>query len=300
MDSNRLIEREKKWIDEICNKNQYDSNLRHIIWILIPAFIKKYGVEKEKLIKDTFENVKIISSNKESETIRAYYSSTLVKRGEDYVTKKIMVIQNYNKISLVELVDSLAHEFNHAINSYRNEIKIGNKRIYLRTGLTYRIYEKSTLQFIKKDPSFILEEIINTKQTEDVMNIIKQMNLEDSNFKNTVYAINSETENLYNSNSYYLQSRICKEIIENRTFFSTLEKLRLTGDIYDIENWFDNMIGEKKKYQEFIILLNDIFELEKEYHEKRFFKKRILNKIRNKSEEIKKIINKFNKNVNFR
>lgn len=300
MDSNLLIEREKKWIDEICNKYQYDNNIRHILWILIPAFIKKYGLEKEKLIKDTFENIKIISSNKESETIRAYYSSTLIKREEGYITKKVMVIHNYNKIRLVELVDSLAHEFNHAINSYFNEIKIGDQKIYLRTGLTYRIYEKESLHFIKKDPSFVLEEIINTKQTEDVMNIIKQMNLEDSNFKNTIYAINSETNLHYNSNSYYLQNRICKEIVENRTFFSTLEKLRLTGDIFDIENWFDYIIGEKKQYQKFINLLNDIFNLEKEYYEKRFFKKRILNKIRDKSEEIKRIIHKFNKNVNFR
>ena len=300
MDNNILIEREKKWIDDICNKYNYDSNIHHILWILIPAFIKKYGLEKEQLIKNTFENIKIISSNKESETVRAYYSSTLIKQGENYITKKIMVINNYNKISLVELVDSLAHEFNHAINSYKNEIKIGNKIIYLRTGLAFRIYEKSSLHFIKKDPSYILEEIINTKQTEDVMNIIKQMNVEDSNIKNTIYAINSETSNIYNSNSYYLQSRICREIIENRTFFSTLEKLRLTGDVYDIDNWFDNVIGEKKKYQEFIHLLNDIFELEKEYHEKRFFKNRVLNKIRRKSEDLVRIINIFNKNVNFR
>ena len=31
---------------------------------------------------------------------------------------------------------------------------------------------KNTLKFVKKDPSFILEEIINTKQTEDIINRI--------------------------------------------------------------------------------------------------------------------------------
>ena len=40
MDNNILIEREKKWIDDICNKYNYDSNIHHILWILIPAFIK--------------------------------------------------------------------------------------------------------------------------------------------------------------------------------------------------------------------------------------------------------------------
>ena len=35
-----------------------------------------------------------------------------------------MVIQNYQKNSLVDLLDNLVHEFNHAINSSINEIKI--------------------------------------------------------------------------------------------------------------------------------------------------------------------------------
>ena len=300
MDINLLIEREKVFIDNICDKYNYDTNIRHILWIIIPAFIMKYGLDKEKLVLDTFKNTTIYSSNKDSQMIRAYYSSILVKRNDNYNTIKKMVIHNYNKITLVELVDTLAHEFNHAINSYSNEIKVDDKYIYLRTGLTYRIYNKKTLSFIKKDSSFILEEIINTKQTEDVINIIKNMKLKDSTLNNTVYAINSETNNKYNSSSYNLQSSICRKIMENRTFISTLEKLRLAGEIYDIEKWFDDIVGENNKYKEFITLLNEIYELEILYNEKKYFKSRLLNKIRNKSNKILLIVNKFNENVIFR
>ena len=55
----------------------------------------------------------------------------------NFVTVKFMVIQNYNKISLVDLLDNLVHEFNHAINSITNEITWNSEEVSLRTGLSY-------------------------------------------------------------------------------------------------------------------------------------------------------------------
>ena len=98
MNENYILEREKPYIDEISNKYQYDSNIRHILYIMIPAFIIKYGTSKEKLILNTFQDIQIIRSNKESKNVRAYYSSTPKKQGEEYITKKYMVIYNYEKI----------------------------------------------------------------------------------------------------------------------------------------------------------------------------------------------------------
>ena len=79
MDINRIIEREKQFIESICNTYQYDNNLRHILLLLIPTFILKYGIEKEQLIKNTFQSTRIIPSNEESKMIRAYYVSTPYK-----------------------------------------------------------------------------------------------------------------------------------------------------------------------------------------------------------------------------
>lgn len=300
MDSNLVIEKEKAFIDEISDKYNYDSNIRHLLYIIIPAFIIKYGISKEKLILNTFRDIIIINSEKESKNVKAYYSSTPKLIDGEYKTKKYMVIQNYNKISLIDLLDNLVHEFNHAVNSYTNEIKVTNKYIYLRTGLTYRIYKKEDLSFVKKDPSFMLEEIINTKQTEDIINIIKTFDPDNRSISNTIYAINSETRHKYNSNSYYLQSYICKEILNNRTFISTLENLRITGDIYDISKWFDDIVGKDGKYKELITLLNDVYNLEIEYSNKKYFKSFTLGKIKDASRSIMRIIDEYNNNVNFR
>ena len=300
MNSNLIIEREKEFIDKISDLYNYDSNIRHLLYIIIPAFIIKYGTPYEKLILDTFKNTRIISSNKESKRVLAYFSSNPKLINKEYKTSKYMVIENYDKISLVDLLDNLVHEFNHAINSYNNEIKVTKKYLLLRTGLTYRVYKKDDLSFIKKDESFILEEIINTKQTEDIINIIKEFKLDKREFDTTIYAINSETNHTYNSNSYYLQSYICKKILVNKTFIRTLEKLRLTGDIYDINKWFDDIVGRDGSYKELISLLHKVYNLEIEYSNKKYFKKITLNKIKSTSQEILTIIEKFDNNVNFK
>ena len=300
MDSNLVIEKEKDFIDQISDNYGYDSNIRHLLYIIIPAFIIKYGISKEKFILNTFKDTMIINSNKESNAVKAYYLSKPIYINGEYKTQKTMVIHNYNKISLVNLLDNLVHEFNHAVNSYQKEIKETNKYILLRTGLTYRVYNKSDLSFVKKDQSFILEEIINTKQTEDIINIIKTFSPNNSSISNTIYAINSETNHKYNSNSYYLQSYVCKEILNNRTFISTLEGLRITGDVYEINKWFDDIVGKEGKYKELISLLHEIFDLEVEYSKRKYIKSIIINKIRDKSKEISRIIEEYNNNVNFK
>lgn len=300
MDSNLIIEREKRFIDRICDFYGYDSNLRHLLYIIIPAFIMKYGISKEKLILDTFKNIIIIKSNKKSEFLKAYYLSLPKYINNEYISMKQIVIYNYDKISLIELLDTLVHEFNHAVNSFLNEIVQDDKYILLRTGLTYRAYRKSDLSFIKKDPSFILEEIINTKQTEDIINIIKGFDSNNSSISNTIFSINGETENRYNSNSYFLQGYTCKEILKNRTFISTLEELRIAGEVSEIEKWFDDIFGKSGKYKEFISLLNELYNLENDYSKKKIFKFLVLNKIRDTSNSIKKIIDVFNNNLAFK
>ncbi len=299
MKESLILEKEKDVIDKICDQYQYDSNIRHLLYLIIPAFIIKYGLDKEKLILSTFQEIQIIHSDKDTKAIKAYYSSTPKKVMDDYTTRKYIVIQNYEKISLVDLLDNLVHEMNHAINSYVNEIRVTKHFIYLRTGLTYRIYNKENIQFIRKESTYILEEIINTKQTSDIINIIKQMTSEDTEINNTIYAINGETTSSYLSNAYYLQSHICKEILNNKTFISTLEKLRINGEIYDIEKWFDDITGKKDSYKELNTLLEKVYLLELKYAEQKFFKNLTMRKIKEAANKIIKIVERFNNSVNF-
>lgn len=300
MNPSLVIQREKVFIDKICDENQYDNNIRHLLYVIIPAFIIKYGVNKENLVLNTFRDIKIVLSDVKDKYVKAYYSSKPVLINQEYHTLKYMVLQNYSDTDLVNLIDNLVHEFNHAINSYLNEIKVTKKYIYLRTGLTYRIYQKDTLKFVKKAPSFMLEEIINTKQTEEIINIMKSFDDSNRDIDNLIYALNSETHHKYSSNSYYLEGSICKQILNNRTFINTLANLRINGEVYDIQKWFDDITGEDGSYNELIHLLNDIYQLELKYAEKKLFKGFILNKIRDTSRSVMRIVEKFDQNVNYR
>ena len=257
-------------------------------------------MKNENLILNTFRDIRIVKSDKQDKYVKAYFSSRPVYLNGEYSTVKYMVIQNYSKISLIDLLDNLVHEFNHAVNSYREEIRVTKNYVYLRTGLTFRVYKKDPISFVRKDPSYLLEEIINTKQTEEVINIIKSFDSNNSNITNTIYAINNETDHKYNSNSYYLESYSCKQILENRTFINTLANLRLTGDVYNITSWFDDIIGKEGTYKELISLLNEMYDLEYEYSEKKLFKSITLGKIRKVSRKIMYIVEKFDNNVNYR
>ena len=236
-------------------------------------------------------------TNEKKEYVKAFYNSKPIYEGDKYKTIKYMVLQNYNETNLIDLYDNLVHEFNHAINSCVNEIKVGKNYLYLRTGLTYRVYRKKDLSFVRKDPSYMLEEIINTEQTSEIINIIKGFDQNNPNIANTIYAINSETGYKYNSNSYFLEGYVCKQILENKTFIRTLETLRINWDVYDIGKWFDNITGEDGSYKELIRLLNDIYNLELQYANKKYFKSFTLGKIKDVSRSIMRIVNKFNNNV---
>ena len=299
MDSNKIIEMEKQFVDTLCDDYQYDSNIRHILYLVVPAFILKYGMNKEKIIHNTLKEVKILKSNQASKQVKGYYNARPIRFGNEIKVIKHLALFNYNSISLIDLLETLVHEINHAINSYNNTIRITKKYICLRTGLTHLIYDKETLEPIKKDDSYILEEIINTKQTDDVINIIKGFDKNNSLISSTIFSINGETPTVYVSESYYLEGYICKEIINNRTFIRTLENLRLSGEVYSVSTWFDDIYGKKGTYKEMINLLKEIIDLEREFSNKRLFKTPIINKIRSYSRRVMNIIEKFNENSNF-
>ena len=46
--------------DEITKNYNYPENIRHLLYIIIPAFIIKYNLENERIIIDTFKNIPII------------------------------------------------------------------------------------------------------------------------------------------------------------------------------------------------------------------------------------------------
>lgn len=298
MNSN-LINKYIPIINNISLKYNYDNNIKHLLYLIIPAFITKYK-HKEQLITNTFKNIPIIIKNEKNNYINAYYTSIPTYTNNNITTNKFIIINNYQKISLINLLDSLIHEFNHAINSYQKEINIKDNILHLRTGLTYITYSLPNLTPKEKLPTYILEEIINTKQTESIINLIKNYQDKSHDFiSNIIYALNNETNSNYTSNAYYLETHILSKLLSNKTFIYTLENLRIEGNIEDIEPWFNNITNIKDSYNTLINKLNKIINLETKLTTTKFFKKRLISKIKYESKNIIYIIESFNKNCHY-
>ena len=297
----KLVERYIPFVNELQNMYGYNSNITHLLYLIIPAFVHKYSISKENLIINTFRQTKIIISTKEHKSIQAYYISTPKYQDNKVVTTKQVIIQNYQNISLIQLLDNLVHEFNHAVNSYAQEIIINNNILSLRTGLSCANYSLPTLTPLKKDSSYVLEEILNTNQTEQIINIIKTYN-DPTNIEinNTVYSINNETDKNFTSKSYYLENLLFKKILQNKTFISTLNNLRITGNIVDIEYWFNNITNIPNSYQLLNKYLETLLMLEKKLITARFFKFITINKIKDNISKVLDIINTFDQNCNYK
>lgn len=297
---NNLINSEIEFSNSLALKYHYPDNITHLLYIIIPAFILKYGLNHKQKLEDCFSKIPIIIDDKQDQIYQAYYfSKPIYDIDNNIVTNKGIVLKNYQNIRLMQLLDNLVHEFNHAINSIQNEIKIIDSML-IRTGISYNYFDKKTLKFLKKSDEIILEEVINTKQTEMIIDIIKSFSnykLLNTTVENTLYSIYHSIDSNYQSNSYLLESVICRKLLENKTFISTLEVLRFQGEVDDIHHFFDSITNKNGTLLKLSKLLNKSLELQKELVNVKWFKNNKINKIKELNMEALDIVEKFNQNT---
>ena len=297
---NQLFDYSINFVDS--ELNNYSNDIKYLLYIVIPAFIVKYGFDNKNLITKTFKEVPIIINNKEEKIYQAYYTNIPIVLGDNIIQSKHIVINYYQDKPLIELVDNIIHEYNHAINSMNDGIKWDDNYVYLRTGLMYIKYNKNNYEDNGKDDSYILEEIINTKQTEDIVDIVNSFNKYNINnniISTSLYNINKFINNNYSSEAYLLQSTLCKELMNNHTLISVLSNLRFQGNIEEISYFFDNITGEDGSFNRLIKILNESVKLEEEFTKTKFFKNRKIIKIKRLYMSAKEIVDTFNRNYHF-
>ena len=76
--------------------------------------------------------------------------------------------------------------------------------------------------------------------------------------------------------------------------------MRFNGNVDDINNFFDNVVGKDGSFNRFIEILNNTKRLEQEYINTKLFKKIKLNQIKSSYNEAKDIIDTFNNNYHFK
>lgn len=294
---NSFLNKYITFVNKISDYYNYDNNIRHLLYLIVPGFVAKYGISNEKSILVCFEKVRIYISGTEDNTVTATFNRILRRNGNNYYTEKYVVLNQYKKASFTNMFDNIIHEFNHAVNSLNNEIILDDKYIKLRTGLCYLVYDRKSMRFLYKSNESFLEEVINTEQTEEIINIINSFGnytIENVEFNNTLHVLKNEiVGNNYISDSYAFQSLVCDILMKNKTFYPTISNLRFKGFVNDIPIMFDGIIGKNGSYQYLNVLLKKIYNLQIKYSKSLFFKKIILNKIKLKAQELLSIIKEY-------
>jgi len=301
MQMNIIFEKYIKFVDDL--PYNYIDNIKNLLYIIVPAFMLKYGLDNERTILNTFKDVRILIKEGSNKRVQAFYKSIPIKDNNDIELHKFIVLQNYHDNSLVELLDNLVHEYNHALNSENKEISYIENMMYLRTGLSYIIYDKDTLEFISKDNNYILEEILNTKETEEIINIIHSFlnyKFDNKKISTALYFIDNHIKDKYSSESYRLETFFTKDLTSNRTFMATLSKLRIKGAVEDIEYWFDNITGIKGSYKDLVNIIVEVTDIKNKEPKWIFGKNKWKRNINELYKNALSIINTFNNNCNYK
>lgn len=300
---NELFKECTEFVDKKLSIYNYSSDIKHLLYIIIPAFIVRYDYKNKNKIYNVFRDVPLIETTEEDKRVQAFYTSIPKYINKEIKTNKFVLIKHYLNKDLMELIDNIIHEYNHAINSYENELKIGKTKIYIRTGLSYARYDKYSLKPMGIDNKEILEEILNTKQTEDIVNIIKEFTkykFSDITISNSLYSINNYIDKSYKSKAYSLQTLFTNNLTNNKTLFNVLSNMRFNGNVDNIGDFFDNVVGKSGSFSRFIEILNTTKKLEQEYINTKLFKKIKVIEIKSYYNEAKVIIDKFNNNYHFK
>ena len=300
---NELFKECTEFVDKKLSIYNYSSDIKHLLYIIIPAFIVKYDYKNKNKIYNVFKDVPLIETNEEDKRVQAFYTSIPKYIDKEIKTNKFVLIKHYLNKDLMELIDNIIHEYNHAVNSYENELKIGKTKIYIRTGLSYARYDKTSLKPMGIDNKEILEEILNTKQTEEIINIIKEFTKyksSDITINNSLYSVSNYIDKSYKSKAYSLQTLFTNDLTNNKTLYNVLSNMRFNGNVDNINSFFDNIIGIDGSFNRFIEILNNTKKLELEYINTKLFKNIKIMKIKANYNEAKSIIDKFNNNYHFK
>ena len=300
---NLLFDNYIPFVNEISNEFNYDDNIRHLLYLIVPAFIAKYSPTNEPTILNCFKNVKIYIKEHDK-NVTASFSRSLINDENGYKTNKIITINPFSLSSLSKILDNIIHEFNHAVNSVNNEIVEDDKYIKIRSGIAYIKYNKDDLTILDNQDEVVLEEVLNTAQTEDILNIIKSFgdyNIENSEISNTIYTLSHEIgNNNYESDSYYVQKQICFNLINNKTFIPTVNKLRFKGNVDEIPKLFDDVMGSPNNFTKLNKLMNEIHQLLIKYDSNKMLKNKYLNRIKELVNEVNSLIREYELKCIFR
>ena len=101
-----LFRKTKVSIDNLNTKFRYPENIGHLLHLIIPAFILKYGLSEEHKILRIFESVPILIRDEHNEREQAFYTSMPKLQDGHIVTDKVNIISDCRHIDVALRIHS--------------------------------------------------------------------------------------------------------------------------------------------------------------------------------------------------
>lgn len=217
--------------------------------------------------KDEVEKVLLINMGKEGASLflenEDYHGVTF--DGMNFEEGRVIVSEPYilisSNISNDEVLITLVHEFSHLIKSFFKSYSYNSSNyLKVRCGLAYtETWNDDTI----KAQNAVFDEIINTLQTKDMTEKIKNVNLEILNKKEKEFIRTLDFATLDRISGYDEVTSLLEDIWKEEEFKNIFEDDLVLGNISNIKDSFNSFI-DSDLFDTLSMALDNYFYLEDE------------------------------------
>lgn len=259
---NQLLNYSKMLLDQMNQGKNYCGRFKEMQYLIFAGMISYYGFDHIKEIYETFEKTRFVYSNMSMINILKnlnLYNSEMEgmlkvgrvpalcdthvfndKFGNRMRADSIVISTDYDSPP-VNLLDSIAHECNHIVNSVNKSIFSDSDKSFVRTGLYVSGLSHSYVS------GQGLEECVNVLQTADIINEIlrfTEFDIDDPFIANAISNIKYAGGMKHREVGYEHVVPFIKPLYDNRVFCRIVKDARMSGDIEKIDWEFDRKVGE--------------------------------------------------------
>ena len=177
-----------------------------------------------------------------------------------------VIVCSLKQASLTSTLNTFVHEMNHLIKGYLNgygeysdDVVFG---YYLRCGVNYYQceYSKKNETYTEYDYHSVFEEVINTIQTTEMLTSLLALDgiIPDQDIQH--FFFNLDKQELVTSNGYDACVKVMKPMWNNDIFRSLVEDNLYLGNVADIAQGVDDVLGENA-FEDISDALDDLDEL---------------------------------------
>lgn len=219
--------------------------------IILAAMISYYGFENLDTVYKAFEKtyfsdeIKPLDSKDKNGFIDAYCNVKVSNSLKNLKSLKIdrTIYFGVKPLNESQKIKTLVHETNHIVNSMISPICKRNNFLVFRNGMAINSLDSRYRE------SVYFEEAINESQALEIFDIIdsfRKFDIKNSSINQEIQKINSDTV----IPAYPILITSLKPLYRNREFNYILKNKRLTGDLKEIREHFDDKVGIPNAFQD--------------------------------------------------